>query len=85
MFCSQRRPSKVVNPGLHYNIWLFPAFVQNDILRLMWFPIAHWSKLMPKYGQRSFTGDRSLRSTGDADVCSVRTYWAGADIDDSRC
>ena len=40
---------------------------------------------MLRYGPRSFTGDRSPHSTGDADGCSVRTYWAGTDIDGSRC
>jgi hypothetical protein len=40
---------------------------------------------MPRYGQLSFTGDQSLHSTGDADVCSVRTYWDGTNIDGSRC
>jgi len=28
-----------------------------------------------------FTDDRSLHCTGDADGCSVRTYWAGTNID----
>jgi hypothetical protein len=40
---------------------------------------------MPKYGPRSFIGDRSLHSTGDADGCSVRTSWAGTDIDGFKC
>ena len=39
---------------------------------------------MPKYGPRSFTGDRSPLSTGAANGCSVRTYWVGTDIDGSR-
>jgi hypothetical protein len=39
---------------------------------------------MPKYGPQSFTGNRSPHSTGDADVCSVRTCWAGADVGGSR-
>ena len=40
---------------------------------------------MPRYGQRSFTGNRSLHSTGDADGCSAHTCWAGIDSDACRC
>src|SRR5262249_31647561 len=40
---------------------------------------------MPRYGPRSFTGDRSQHSTEDANGCSVRTCWAGTDSDGSRC
>jgi hypothetical protein len=40
---------------------------------------------MPRYGQRLFTGDRSLHSTEDAGGCSVPTCWAGTEIAGSRC
>ena len=40
---------------------------------------------MPVYGPRSLTGDRSPHSIGNAEGCSVLTYWAGTDIGGSGC
>src|SRR6266849_1829194 len=40
---------------------------------------------MLRSAPRSFTGDRSPHCTGAADGCSVRTYWAGTNLDGSRC